>query len=193
MSNRSTKRSILTERKVRSVIREEINTRYGNNLTARQKAMLEEGILDAMKGLFGGVKNAVGVAGTQAAGLAKKATNAVGTAAIRATNNVASAVGNVVGDMAASLKAAAEPIKKELGDSAKSIATAFAQGKIKPAQDAITKMEKDLETAKTQLTTLQKAAAAAPKAAAPVTTESLRRKYRLGLISLNEYNIKRRR
>ena len=53
MSNRSPKRSILTERKVRRVIREEINTRYGNRLTARQKVMLEQGIIQ-------GVKNALG-------------------------------------------------------------------------------------------------------------------------------------
>ena len=61
MSNRSPKRSLLTERKVRSVIREEINTRYGNRLTARQKVMLEEGILQGVKNALGGIFGADGV------------------------------------------------------------------------------------------------------------------------------------
>lgn len=156
MSNRSPKRSLLTERKVRSVIREEINTRYGNNLTARQKAMLEEGILDAMKGIFGGIKNAAGVAGTQAAGLAQKATNAVGTAAIKATNAVGSAVVNAAENTAKALQAAAKPVTDSLKNSGAEIAKAFATGKITSVEQAIEKLEKDLGDAKAQLANLHK-------------------------------------
>lgn len=200
MSNRSPKRSLLTERKVRSVIREEINTRYGNNLTARQKAMLEEGILDAMKGLFGGVKSAAG---------------AVGGAALKLAGKANQAIGNASADMFQALKAAAAPVTKQLQAAGADIAKAFAAGKIPAITVAINKMKADLGAAEEQLKELQKksgeaaapaAASAAPAAAGasaavpavPATTtaaveESLRRKYSLGLISLNEYNIKRRR
>lgn len=208
MSNRSPKRSLLTERKVRSVIREEINTRYGNNLTARQKAMLEEGILDAMKGLFGGVKSAAG---------------AVGGAALKLAGKANQAIGNASADMFQALKAAAEPVTKQLQAAGADIAKAFAAGKIPAITAAINKMKDDLEAAEEQLKELQKnsgekpagakpaaAAAGTPAAVAPAAgtlaaaapaagtlaeamEESLRRKYSLGLISLNEYNIKRRR
>ena len=170
MSNRSPKRSLLTERKVRSVIREEINTRYGNNLTARQKAMLEENILSAMKGLFGGVKKAVGVAGTEAAGLAKKATGAVGDAAV---------------NMAKALQTAAKPVTDSLKNSGAEIAKAFAQGKIPAITAAIEKMKTELQAAEEQLKKLEKSAgitstksAAAPAAAPAAIGESLRRKRR---------------
>ena len=160
MSNRSPKRSLLTERKVRSVIREEINTRYGNRLTERQKAVLEEDILGAMRGLFGGVKKAVGVAGTEAAGLAQKATGAVGDAAV---------------NMARALQTAAKPVTDSLQKSGAEIAKAFASGKIPAVKVAIEKLDKELDAAKKQLTYLQQKAAGTPAVAAatpPATEES---------------------
>lgn len=84
MSNRSPKRSILTERKVRRVIREEINTRYGNRLTARQKVMLEQGIIQGVKNALGGI---FGVGSAGAKYVAGKVEN-IGTNISKAVDSV---------------------------------------------------------------------------------------------------------
>ena len=56
MSNRSQKRSLLTEQKVRRAIREEIDA-TGNYFTKNQRNILEEGFFDWLSELIGSLKD----------------------------------------------------------------------------------------------------------------------------------------
>jgi len=56
MSNRSRKRSLLTEQKVRRAIREEIDS-TGISFTKKQKDILEEGLLDWISELIGSLRD----------------------------------------------------------------------------------------------------------------------------------------
>ena len=184
MSNRSPKRSLLTERKVRSVIREEINTRYGNNLTARQKVMLEEGILQGVKNALGGIFG-VGSAGGKY--IASKV-GGIGANITKAVDGVKKAY--ATGQLGPAIKAF-----NQLQVDTDKAGVALVAMHIKAKQNIPAGLEKYKNDAETEAKAIpaEPAAATATPGAPAVTAESLRRKYRLGLISLNEYNMKRRR
>ena len=191
MSNRSPKRSLLTERNVRSVIREEINTRYGNNLTARQKAMLEEGILQGVKNALGGIFGVGSAAGKY---IASKV-GGIGANITKAVDGVKKAY--AAGELEPAAKAFNQ-LQDDIDKAGIALAAMYIKAKQK-LPDAIEKYRKYAEPEAKAIPGDPAAPApaatpaATPAAPAAVTTESLRRKYLLGLISLNEYNIKRRR
>ncbi len=201
MSNRSPKRSLLTERKVRSVIREEINTRYGNNLTARQKAMLEEGILQGVKNALGGIFG-VGSAGGKY--IASKV-GGIGANIAKAADGIKTAYASGQLDAA---KKAFNDLATKTNAAGEQLVAMFIKAKVTVPSELkefeTPNAKKEAEAIPAAPAAATPAAPAAPAAATPAAApaaappaaameESLRRKYRLGLISLNEYNMKRRR